>query len=138
MNWGRALLVWLLMMLAETLQGILRQKLLSPVLGDLPARQLGVLSGSLLVLLISWLARGWMGAASRPRLLRVGGAWVALTVAFELAVGKALGYGSARLLADYDPRQGGYLGFGLLVMLVAPALTAASGDGREPPPARSP
>ncbi|WP_156796641.1 hypothetical protein [Cyanobium sp. PCC 7001] len=127
MSWGRTCLLWLLMMLLESLQGILREAALSPVLGDRPARQLGVVSGSLVVLAIAWLNRWWLGALSRRQRLLVGAAWVAMTLVFELGLGLALGAGAERLLADYDPRRGGLLGFGLLVMLAAPTLTASDG-----------
>ena len=127
MSWPRALLIWLLFILAETLQGIVRETLVSPMLGDQPARQLGVLGGSLVVLLLARWSSSWIGASTRCQRLLVGLAWVALTLCFELGLGLALGSSPEQLLGDFNPLQGGFLAIGLLVMLAAPVLTAPRG-----------
>jgi hypothetical protein len=44
MNWGRAIAVWMLIMLAESVHGIIRQLFIAPAIGDMPARQAGVRS----------------------------------------------------------------------------------------------
>ena len=43
MSWPKALLTWLLIAIAESIHGTLRQLIATHILGDLPARQLGVL-----------------------------------------------------------------------------------------------
>jgi hypothetical protein len=130
MRWPRALQTWLLMMLAETAHGILRRAVLIPWLGPAWARQLAVPVGSLLVLTIAWVAVPRLGAQRLGQQLRLGAAWVGLTLVFELGLGAALGLSRERLLADYIPAQGGWMGLGLLVMLLAPALVARC---RRPP-----
>ena len=45
MPWLRASLVWMLIMLAETGHGMVREVFIAPVIGGLRARQLGVLVG---------------------------------------------------------------------------------------------
>jgi hypothetical protein len=67
----RAFAVWLVMMAAETAHGVLRGLLLVPLVGDLPARQVGVLIGSLLILGIAWLFIRWVRAGTTARLLAV-------------------------------------------------------------------
>ncbi len=124
MRWHRALAVWLLIVLAETVHGTLRQFFVVPVLGDLPARQVGVLSGSLIILVIAWLSIRWIGAGTTAAQLGVGLIWVVLLVAFELGLGAALGYSPERILEDYNPAAGGYMGLGLLFTLIAPVLAA--------------
>ena len=58
--WRRTTLAWMLIMLLETLHGFVREVFIAPVLGDLRARQLGVLVGCLIVFAIAWLAApGW-------------------------------------------------------------------------------
>jgi hypothetical protein len=121
---GRAVLVWLLIIAAESVHGTLRQLFIAPAIGDLPARQLGVFIGSAIILAIAWLCSRWLGALTFRDLLRVGALWVLLTVIFEVSLGRALGYPWERLLADYSPAAGGLMGFGLLFMLFAPALAA--------------
>jgi hypothetical protein len=124
MNWRRALVVWLVIILAETVHGVLRELFLAPLVGDLPARQFGVAVGSLLVFAIALLFSRWLGARTLRAQLAVGLVWVGLTVAFEIALGSLLGLPRERMLADYDFARGGFLGVGLLFMLLAPALAA--------------
>lgn len=124
MIWQRALIVWFVIILAETLHGVLRQLFLVPLVGDLPARQIGVLLGSLLIFAIAWAFSRWLGARTHREQLGVGLSWVALTLAFEFALGAALGLPLQRMLQDYDPAQGGFMVFGLVFMLLAPMLAA--------------
>ena len=57
----RAFLVWCIIIAVETVHGILRTLLLVPMMGDFPARQVSVFTGSLLIFgvtlfLIKWIA----------------------------------------------------------------------------------
>jgi hypothetical protein len=124
MNWQRALSGWLLIALAETVHGTIRQLWIAPLIGDLPARQAGVLVGSAIIFVIAWGLIRWLGCRTFGQQLQVGGLWVVLTVMFEISLGLALGYSQARILADYNLAAGGFMGFGLLFMLFAPALAA--------------
>ncbi len=66
--------------------------------------------------------------------------WVALTVAFEVAPGLALGGPAQRPLADYRLCEGGCLAVGMMFMLLAPlvasrvvnATAGVSKKGRSP------
>jgi hypothetical protein len=122
--WRRALVVWLVIILAETVHGVLRQLLLLPLVGDLVARQIGVLVGSLIIFAVALAFSGWLDARTIREQLFVGLAWVALTVAFEFALGASLGATLERMLEDYDPARGGFMALGLLFMLLAPVLAA--------------
>jgi len=124
MNWSRAIVVWMLIVVAESIHGTIRQLFIAPVIGDKPARQVGVFIGLALILLISWLTARWLGAKSLKDQLRVGALWVVLIVIFEISLGNALGYTRERMLSDYNLAQGGLMGFGLLFMLFAPSLGA--------------
>jgi hypothetical protein len=118
----RALVVWLAIIAAETLHGVVRQLFLTPVVGDVAARQIGVAVGSLIVLAMALASARWLGAKTWRQQLAVGAAWVALTIAFEVALGAALGVTRERMLADYDLTAGGFMAFGLAFMLLAPVL----------------
>lgn len=120
----RAVVVWVVIIAAETVHGVLRQMWLAPVVGDLRARQIGVAIGSAIILAIAWLLSRWLGARTLRAQLAVGLLWVGLTVAFELGLGALLGLTRERMLADYNPIAGGFMVFGLLFMLLAPALAA--------------
>ena len=89
--WRRALAVWLLIIGAETVHGVLRTLLLVPLVGDFRARQVGVLSGSLLILAIAYLCIGRIRARRTTDLVMIGAAWVVLTLAFEIGVGRLAG-----------------------------------------------
>jgi hypothetical protein len=124
MSWRRPFVVWIVIILAESVHGVLRQLFLTPIIGDLRARQIGVLVGSLLVFAIALLFSRWLSARTLRAQLAVGLAWVVLTVAFELGLGVLLGLPRERIVADYDVAAGGFMAFGLLFMLLAPALAA--------------
>jgi hypothetical protein len=120
--WRRAAAVWMVMMLVETVHGAVREVFIAPVIGGLRARQLGVFVGSLLILIIAWLMARWLNAATRREQLQVGGFWVALTLAFEFALGRAMGISWPRILSDYNPLQGGLMLLGLAFMFFTPML----------------
>ena len=120
--WQRALLVWMLIILVETVHGMAREIFIAPALGDLRARQLGVVTGSVLVVCIAWLAARWLGAGERRTQLVVGAFWVALTLLFEILLGRAIGASWDRILSDFNPARGGFMIAGLAVMFIAPML----------------
>lgn len=124
MSWGRALAAWFLIVVAESVHGTIRQLWIAPVMGDLPSRQLGVATGSAIIFLIARATIRWIGARTTGDQFRVGLAWVVLIVLFELGLGTALGYTLDRMLSDYNPARGGFMGLGLAFMLCAPALAA--------------
>jgi hypothetical protein len=123
--WWRGLLVWLLIAAAETVHGILRVAFLQPRLGDQPARQLALFSGALIIVAIATLTVRWIGATGARRQFALGALWMALMVAFDVALGRfAFGYAWARIGEDFNPAAGGWLGVAMLVLLVAPWLAA--------------
>jgi hypothetical protein len=120
----RSLLVWLVIIAAETIHGIVRVVLLVPQVGDLRARQIGVPIGSVIIFVIAWLTIRWIGARGQRELLTTGAIWVVLTINFEVVLGGALGYSWDRVFSDYDIRAGGFMIAGLLFMFFAPYLAA--------------
>jgi hypothetical protein len=113
------------MMLAETVQGTMRRAFLVPAIGDLPARRLGVVTGSVIVFVVAYLFVRSIGARSAAQRFGVGLLWVALTLAFEFGLGAVLGNSWEQMFSDYEPQRGGWMLFGLLFMLFAPALAAS-------------
>lgn len=118
-RWTPAALAWMAMMLAETVHAYAREVFIAPVVGALRARQLGVLIGSVVVLLVAWAFARWIDARTRRSQFVIGGFWVALTLMFEVAVGRAMHRSWSGLLADYNPAQGGFMVLGLMVMFFA-------------------
>lgn len=122
---GRALAVWLVIIVAETIHGILRSLFLVPVVGDLRARQIGVPIGTLIILAIAITCIQWIGVTSLKQLLAVGALWLAFTMAFEFVLGLyVLGLSWERLLSDYNPAQGGYLALGMIMLAFSPLIAA--------------
>jgi len=120
----KSLVVWLCIAAAETLHGILRIRLLNRRLGDHRARQVGVFTGSFLILLITWLLMPWLELRSASQALAVGGFLTLLMLLFDVALGRFyLRLRWTRILADFDVRKGGLLGLGMLVLFAAPWLT---------------
>jgi hypothetical protein len=123
----RAIAVWLVLIGAEIVHGAVRARYLLPRVGDLRARQTGVFTGSILILLIAHLAARWLQARTPRAQALVGSLWLALTLVFELGFGRFMLHSSWRRIAsDYDPRDGGLLPLGLLVLALAPRLTRVS------------
>lgn len=112
----RALVVWVVIIAVETIHGVVRQAVIAPAVGDLPARQIGVFVGSALILVIAWLSADWLEANSFKSRLVIGLVWCVLTLAFEMLLGLALGYSAQRIMADYDLSQGGFMFFGMIVL----------------------
>ena len=132
--WRRAVLAWMLIMLAETLSGTARNLFIAPVIGDLRARQLGVPVGCLLIFVIAWLTARWLDARTRRAQLAAGVLWVALTLMFEFLLGRALGMSWDRILSDYNPARGGLMLLGLAFMLFAPLIAARMRNASRNPP----
>jgi hypothetical protein len=124
----RAFSVWLLIAAAEVVHGILRMQFLRPLLGDLRARQLAIISGSLLILAIAFLTRHFLRATTTGQQIAVGVFWAVLMASFDILFGRYyIGYSWSRVLQDFDPSRGGYLVLGLAVMVLAPWITAPRG-----------
>ncbi len=122
--WRRAVLAWMLIILVESLHGVVREIFIAPRIGDRHARQIGVLIGCLFIFSIAWLTTRWIGAGRRGERLGVGMLWVALTLTFEIALGRATGVSWDGISSDYNPLRGGFMLFGLAFMCLAPLLAA--------------
>jgi hypothetical protein len=100
----RALAVWLLLMAAESAQGGLRRLLASDPAQA--ARHGGVILGVVLIFVVTWYSLSWIRVRTAAGALGVGLLWVIATLAFEVGLGRALGYSWARIGADYDLSHG--------------------------------
>lgn len=123
-NWKRAVSVWFLIAVAESVHGTLRRLFLVPRIGELFSHQIGVVIGSAIIYTIAWLCIRWIGSLSFRQQLQIGALWVVLTLIFEFTLGYFFGYSLERILSDYNIAEGGLMVFGVLFMLFAPALAA--------------
>jgi len=120
MPWREAILVWLLIIVVESVHGVLRNLFVAPAIGDFEARQAGVFIGSALILLIAWLTAPWLNLNGRAQFAGAGLLWVGLTLVFEFSLGVAMGLSWERITSDYNIAKGGLLPLGLVVMAIAP------------------
>ncbi len=119
----RAFLIWIAIILAESIHGTIRQIFLAPLIGDFPARRIAVFTGMVLIFLITYFSIRWIGAPAQRSLLVIGFMWVILTALFEFGLGFfVFGFSPERIFEDYDLSRGGLMGFGLLFMFFAPVL----------------
>jgi hypothetical protein len=120
---ARAFAVWLALIVAEILHGIARGIFLVSHVGELRSNQIGVFTGSVIILVIALTFVRWLGASRTTDLLAVGGLWLGLTLAFEIAFGRfVVGASWDRLAADYDVLEGGLLPLGMLVLMLSPLI----------------
>jgi hypothetical protein len=120
MPWRKATLVWLLIIVVESVHGVLRNLIVAPAIGNFEARQAGVFIGSALILLIAWLTAPWLNLNGRAQFAGAGLLWVGLTLVFEFSLGVAMGLSWERITSDYNIAKGGLLPLGLVVMAIAP------------------
>jgi hypothetical protein len=119
----KALAVRLVLIAAEILHGIARGVLLVPLVGEFRSNQIGVFSGSLIILAIALVSVRWLGASRSTQLLGIGILWLVLTLAFEILFGRfVVGASWERLAADYNVLDGGLLPFGMIVLMLSPLI----------------
>jgi hypothetical protein len=131
MVWFRAILVWVLIIAVEFVHGMIRTLIITPAIGDLRARQVGVAIGSLLILIVAVLCVRWIRTNRPSVLVAVGLIWVIFTVGFEILLGRwVLDLPWSRIRADYDISNGGFMILGLCVMAMSPLLAHAIRENR--------
>ena len=120
----KALFFWLGIAFLEMIHGILRAKFLAPRVGDLRSRQIGVATGSVLVLAYAWLVFPFFSFRAPEEAIQVGGLWLACMLLFEFGVGRFVFHFSWKwLLNDFNFFRGRLLALGMLVLALAPWLS---------------
>lgn len=115
----RAILIWLLLMAAESAQGALRRFLTDPDV-EFAARQVSVVVGVMIMFAVTGLLFPIMRIRTDRGALAVGLLWACLTFLFEIGLGRATGASWSRLWSDYDLAHGGLMGLGLVAMALIP------------------
>ncbi len=115
--------IWLLILLAAIANGLFRDLVMVPALGDPVARAISSVSLSLLVLVITLLFITRLGISRKHQLWSVGWFWLALTLCFEFLFGHYVGGASwSALLADYNILEGRLWLLVVVTTLCAPAI----------------
>lgn len=117
--------VWTVIIVAESINGTLRELLLVPRFGNELAKQISFGVALVLILSIAVFFVHWMDTNNTYQLLVVGATWAVLTFCFEVILGRfVLGLAWENITADYDVSRGGMMSFGLVFMLFAPMLAS--------------
>jgi hypothetical protein len=127
-----AFAAWVLIAFAAVLNGILREALLIPALGNALAQVVSIaLLVGVIALIASLLVRRRWRDLPRRTLLGIGGGWALGAVLFEFALGRlVLGIPWSQLLAAYDVRTGALWPLAPLAMIVSPALAQLAFERR--------
>jgi uncharacterized membrane protein (DUF4010 family) len=104
---ARYLLAWLPMVFIAAGNGALREAWLTPRLGELQGRQLSTVLLIVLLAAYIWGVTKILTIRNRREAVTIGAAWLALTLAFEFALGRFLsGLSWSEMLAEYDLTAG--------------------------------
>lgn len=119
----RSFTVWLVLMAAESINGLFREVLLVRSTGQVYAKQLSFGLSLVILLSVTIAFIKWIDTSHRHRLLAIGVCWAILTVCFEAVLGRLiLGASWDVILSDYDVTGGGLMSFGLVFMIFLPLL----------------
>ncbi|HYP61427.1 MAG TPA: hypothetical protein VEQ36_13445 [Thermomicrobiales bacterium] len=133
----RAALTWAAMVPVAIVNGTFRELALKPVLGDQTARKASVATASIAFLVLVYLLmREHVVDETDHRLLEVGIAWLAATIAFEFGFGHFVdGKSWGALLHDYNIFAGRlwpvFLGIEVLAPLIVKRFVLWQGAGIE-------
>jgi hypothetical protein len=135
----RALIAWIAMLAAMSVNGVLREAVLAPRLGTHRAGQLSSILGACIVVTVAGVFVRRLPDPKGAPLLRVGLLWGALTLAFEFGFGHYVsGQPWAALLADYDLAAGRLWPLVLAATVLSAPFWGAAVRGAAPhPPARA-
>jgi hypothetical protein len=124
----KSIVVWLVFILLESLNGAIRIFWLVPSLGDSRAQQIAFMTGSVLVLTVATLYIRWI-QASRSQLLSVGMLWMVLTLSFEIVLGRVIfGYSWEQIAAKFNVLNGELMPFELVLLVLAPLIAVKIRD----------
>ena len=118
---AKYLLVWILMAVVATTNGIVRQTTYGKVVSDLAAHQISTITAILATGAVIWVIHRIWPIESSAQAWLIGICWLVLTVAFEFGFGHFVaGHSWQRLLADYSLFQGRVWSLFLVWVFVMP------------------
>lgn len=120
----KALVVWFAILPLAIANGVLRESVLVPLIGDWAAFVLSGLLLSALIIGVAYFALPWLAIRRASALFGVGLGWLALTVVFEFSFGFWQGKSLGDLLEAYTFRGGNIWPVVLAVTALAPSLAA--------------
>jgi hypothetical protein len=120
---GRALAIWIVLLLCAIGNGAFREAVLTPRLGAVVAHVLSTLMLSAIVILLAIASVAWIGPRSGGDAILIGLLWLVLVLTFEFLAGHYLfGNPWERLLADYNVLEGRIWPLVLVATFFAPLI----------------
>jgi hypothetical protein len=121
----RAGLIWCVLLAIASINGIAREAILIPRIGDVVGRAASSLALSAFIAILTWISIRWIAPQSSQQAWSVGLIWVALTLGFEFLAGHYLFHNPwSRLLEDYNVVRGRIWILVLITTLVSPRVCA--------------
>jgi hypothetical protein len=123
MLYFKAIAIWLIFIIAESLNGTIRIFWLIPTFGDSLAHQLSFVTGAALIVAIATLFVPWLHLSRFSEMIKVGFLWMLLTILFEIGLGRfVFGYSWGQIAADYNLLQGNLMSLGLILLVLSPVI----------------
>lgn len=121
----RSLAILLLIVIAESINGTVREMFLVPVMGSAGAKRVSFLVALTIISTITLLTIRWIGAATTLQLLLIGVMWVGLMFSFEWALGRfVFDVPFEKFAAEYDLRKGGLMSIGMIFLTFIPLIAS--------------
>lgn len=129
----RGIMIWLLLFPMAIANGILREYVITPMIGAQAGHVLSTLIFVAVVFAAAFvLMAGGKGIVGRREAVFIGVMWVALTILFEFVFGHyVIGHPWEKLLGEYNLAAGRVWVFVLVAELVAPILFVGAAERRE-------
>ena len=118
-------LIWLAIAILAIGNGVLRESVLVPMLGQGLALPISGISLSIIVFIVTYFAFGFFGKQSFLTYFLIGLQWVFMTLIFEFVFGHYVaGKSWSTILQVFDTTKGDLFIFVLLMSLISPVLVA--------------
>lgn len=117
----RTVFSWCVLLAVAIGNGFIRESFITPRTGRAAAHALSTVLLSLLIVIVGWLATGWIEPRTLQDAWLVGVIWLLLTLAFEFLAGHfVFGRTWAELLSEYNLLAGKIWVMVLIVTLMTP------------------
>lgn len=117
--------IWLIIVVAAILNGFIREKVFTPILGAQSSLPLSGITLSLLIFVIAYFLVPFIGRHRAQVYLLIGLLWVVLTLSFEYSFGFfVLGRSLAEINAVFNIKEGNLFIVAVLSSAIAPWLVA--------------
>ncbi len=117
--------IWLLIVIAAIINGVIREKLIVPMAGIETALPLSGITLSIIIFLISLISISFIGAMETKTFLAIGVLWVLLTLSFEFLFGHyVVGKSWKEIMQVFNMQKGDLFIVVLFVTALSPWVAA--------------